>query len=525
MKRKTWLKGFVAISLSAVMLLSATGCENNAVYQANDTDLSSLNVTESSPFYFGTKDRDVFGPVEVHDPSTFKDPNSEYYYCYSTDSTMGGNASRGVGIQIRRSTNLVDWEYVSLALDSASVTEAQRLADGGYCTGFWAPSICYVDGEYRLYYSVSSFGSCRSRIYLAVSDSPEGPFVNRGLVVDTWNNTSGNGPNGIDPYYVESADGTPYLVYGSFFGGIYLKELNADGTALNSDTSGLMNVYYGTCIARRGSNTLDGPEGASIIYNEDTGYYYLFLSYGYLGDTYDIRVARSEDITGPYEDYLGNSMTSTTVATTGTKLAASYEFTASSPGGGDQPYVLDDWSWNGFIGPGHGEPFYDDTTDTWYFAGHVRDGAECYKTVDNNQDTWYMHYLSIRELVWVDGWPTLSPGMVYPNESSENSQPVSSSLLAGNWETLKFDSLENEQVSSVHSVLGEYQNGGGTATIGGESGNYTYDESDGTLVITLNNGTTITAKVLACWDLENWKTSMVFTGIDNNGVTHWGKFC
>ncbi len=525
MKHKSWRISATALLLSAAMLLSLTGCSDDSAYQANDTDLSSLNVSESSEFYFGTTDREENGAVEVHDPSTFKDPNSEYYYCYSTDSTMSGNSNRGVGIQIRRSTNLVDWEYIGLALDSDSVSEAQLLADGSYCTGFWAPSINYVNGEYRLYYSVSSYGSSRSRIYLAVSDSPEGPFVNRGLVVDTWNNISGSGPNGIDPYYVEAADGTPYLVYGSYFGGIYIKELKEDGTALDDDTSGLMNSYYGTCIARRGNNTLDGPEGASVIYNEETGYYYLFLSYGYLGDTYDIRVARSEEITGPYVDYLGNSMTSTSVATTGTKLAASYQFTASSPGGEEQPYVSDDWSWNGFIGPGHGEPFYDDTTGTWYFAGHVRDGAECYKTVDNDQETWYMHYLSIREIVWVDGWPTLSPEMVYSNESSENSQPVSGSLLEGNWETLQFDSLENDMVYSVHSELGAYENGGGTVTLGDEEGSYTYDESDGTLIITLDSGTTITAKVLACWDFENWKVSMVFTGIDSNGITHWGKFC
>lgn len=524
MKHNTWLKGLVAVVLSGAMLLSVTGCDDKTVYQANDTDLSSLNVTESSPFYFGTTDREVNGAVEVHDPSTFKDPNSDYYYCYSTDSTMSGNPSRGMGVQIRRSTDLVNWEYVGHALDDASISEARVMADGSNNTGFWAPSISYVNGEYRLYYSVSSFGSARSRIYLAVSSSPEGPFTNRGLVVDTWKNTTGSGPNGIDPYYTESKDGTPYLVYGSFFGGIYLKELNADGTAVDSDTSGLLTDYYGTLLARREGNALDGPEGASLIYNEDTGYYYLFLSYGYLGDTYDIRVARSEEITGPYVDYLGNEMTATGQVTTGTKLAASYQFTASSPGGGDQPEVMTSWSWNGFIGPGHGEPFYDDTTGTWYFASHIRDGADCYKTIDNgNQETWYMHYLSVRELVWVDGWPCLSPEMVYPNEAA--GQVVSGSLLEGNWETLQFDSLQNDMVYSVHSELGEYKDGGGSVTIGEEKGNYTYDESNGSLVITLDNGTTINAKVLPCWDFENWKVSMVFTGIDNNGITHWGKFC
>ena len=182
MKQKSLFKGLVALTLSAAMLLCVTGCDDNTtVYQPNDTDLSSLSVTEPNPFYFGTKDRDVNGLVEVHDPSTFKDPNSEYYYCYSTDSTMSGNPNRGVGIQIRRSSNLTDWEYIGHALDDASVAEARVLPDGSYNTGFWAPSIAYVNGEYRLYYSVSTFGAATSRIYLAVSSSPEGPFTNRGL--------------------------------------------------------------------------------------------------------------------------------------------------------------------------------------------------------------------------------------------------------------------------------------------------------------------------------------------------------
>lgn len=72
MKHYTWLKGLVAVVLSGAMLLSVTGCDDKTVYQANDTDLSSLNVTESSPFYFGTTDREVNGAVEVHDPSTLQ---------------------------------------------------------------------------------------------------------------------------------------------------------------------------------------------------------------------------------------------------------------------------------------------------------------------------------------------------------------------------------------------------------------------------------------------------------------------
>ena len=38
-----------------------------------------------------------------------------------------------------------------------------------------------------MYYSATrAFGSSESRIWLAVSDRPEGPFENRGVVADTW---------------------------------------------------------------------------------------------------------------------------------------------------------------------------------------------------------------------------------------------------------------------------------------------------------------------------------------------------
>lgn len=53
---------------------------------------------------------------------------------------------------------------------------------------------------------------------------------------------------------------------------------------------------------------IDGPEGASVIYVPNTGYFYLFQSYGWLGDTYDIRVGRSKSVTGPYLDWHGKSL-------------------------------------------------------------------------------------------------------------------------------------------------------------------------------------------------------------------------
>ena len=77
-----------------------------------------------------------------------------------------------------------------------------------------------------MYYSATKmFGSDESKIWLAIADDPKGPFENRGVVMDSWN-LKGNTPNAIDAHIIWEKD-VPWLVYGSFFGGIYMKELEA----------------------------------------------------------------------------------------------------------------------------------------------------------------------------------------------------------------------------------------------------------------------------------------------------------
>lgn len=99
----------------------------------------------------------------------------------------------------------------------------------------------------------------------------------------------------------------------------------------------------GQCISRKHSKPpIDGPEGASVIYVPELGYYYLFQSYGWLGDTYDIRVGRSKSVTGPYTDWEGRSLIEESM---GIKLAGSYKFSAAAPNASDDNK---EWSWAGF---------------------------------------------------------------------------------------------------------------------------------------------------------------------------------
>lgn len=103
------------------------------------------------------------------------------------------------------------------------------------------------------------------------------------------------------------------MTYGSWSGGIYLLEINPQtGAAIypgkNGKTSDgrVIDEYFGTRIA--GGHTLSG-EGPFILYDEETEYYYLYVTYEYLDSVsgYNMRLFRSKKPEGPYLDAAGNS--------------------------------------------------------------------------------------------------------------------------------------------------------------------------------------------------------------------------
>ena len=162
----------------------------------------------------------------AHDPSMLYDPVTKRYYSYGTDiygPPLG--LPDAIGIPIRSSANLVDFQYEGLALSPEAIAEGRDNGAFPPTVNFWAPYVEYVRGEYRMYYSATrAFGSSESRIWLAVAQNPLGHFENRGVVADTWG-TDDTYPNAIDAHVIWTGEQC-YLVYGSFFGGIYLKELD-----------------------------------------------------------------------------------------------------------------------------------------------------------------------------------------------------------------------------------------------------------------------------------------------------------
>ncbi len=166
----------------------------------------------------------------------------------------------------------------------------------------WAPDLIQIDGEYHVYYSVSTFGKNRSAIGLAVGptldpSSPSWRWEDRGPVIAS---RPGVDFNAIDPAaFRDPADGKLWLTFGSFWGGIFLTELNPKtGLRLHPDLPPTPLAW---------APDVEAP----FLFKRDE-YYYLFINWGKccrgVDSTYEIRVGRSQRITGPYLDRDGNDL-------------------------------------------------------------------------------------------------------------------------------------------------------------------------------------------------------------------------
>ncbi len=226
------------------------------------------------------------GSVGVHDPSITRD-GSGPYWVFAT----------GNGIHVKRSSNGLAWADNGQVFGSG-LAWWKTYVPGNSGNDVWAPDVRSYNGKWWLYYSISTFGSNTSCIGLAskTGSLSNSGWTDNGLVIRS---TSSNSYNAIDPNLVIDAANQPWLVFGSWWNGIYLTRLDA---ATMKPTGSLTN------IARRSG----GIEAPHIVYR--SGYYYLFVSVGVccqgVNSTYKIAYGRSSSITGPYLDKNGVNMLS-----------------------------------------------------------------------------------------------------------------------------------------------------------------------------------------------------------------------
>lgn len=403
----------------------------------------------------------------THDPAIYQDEVSGYYYIYCT------------GAVCQRSKDLIHWEMVGKVVDQPPV-EAVEWVGGN---DIWAPDIVKVGEEYRLYCSNSTWGVRQSCIFLAVSDKPEGPFIPRGIVLKTNDSMP---VNAIDANIITDADtGEMYMVYGSFWGGCHIVRLDRE-TGLAAGEG------IGTCLACRPEWMSTAIEGPYMVYNSDTGYYYLFVSYGSLKSDYHIRVGRSRSVLGPFTDYHGRELTDTADDghVVGLMQMCGYCWNEGTP----------------YMAPGHNSVLHD-KDGSWYLVCHIRE-----KNFSSNPEPSTMQ---VRKLFWTqDGWPLVNAEPY----RGEKEQEIPLEALFGFYERITMTPALPQGISTaVPMKLGKnhyYE----CCSI---QGTWQYD-GNGTLQITYGPHKE-TALVSAVWDYERDQPTLALTGLSENGIPFWAK--
>jgi arabinan endo-1,5-alpha-L-arabinosidase len=303
------------------------------------------------------------GDLRCHDPSLVLEDHGNNYVFYT-----------GRGIGSKSSPDLLHWTEGPAVFKLPPAWTQQRVPKNN--GRFWAPDVAFFKGKFHLYYSVSSFGDQDSAIGLVTNvtldpaDSKHA-WTDQGPVVESH---LGDAFNAIDPSIVQTSDGGVWLSFGSFWDGIHLVQLEP-ATGLRAT---------GSTIHRLADHeSIEAP----FIHERD-GKFYLFVNWGLCcrgtKSTYDLRVGRSDRITGPYLDRDGVDMRQS-----GGTLFLDTE--------GD------------FIGPGHISIFSRDRQE--WFSYHYYDEKARGRSK-----------LNVRRLNWNDsGWPVAGPALK-PRDANQSSQ-------------------------------------------------------------------------------------------------------
>lgn len=450
-------------------------------------DFSQLN--DTYPQYASAETAMEWRHYNTHDPAIIND--EKFYYSYSTDVCFGCDIKPGV--QIRRSINMVEWEFVGWVFNGLPTKGSNyiRRNGGEPFNSLWAPYAIKVGDEYRVYYSLSSAVGRLSCIGLAVSDDPKGPFIERDVVVGSLPGNT-NQPNAIDPTVIVDDAGKHWMYYGSSWDGIYRLEIDPEtGLALRNDDIGMRVAHRGFTNGTMNGN-IEGPE---IIFNQEQNMYYMFIAYDWLETKYNVRVGRSTSPSGPFFDYFGNNLN--VLEDNLPMIIAPYRFIGHS-------------GWQGVSHPG----VFKADDGNFYIAHQGRPAVNPFYMV--------MH---VRQLFWTeDGWPIASSQRYAGEEETE----VDISEIAGTWERIHFDYrvvpgfaeeqiLPDMQIAETITLESE-----GTIN---ENSTHTWSYDAPWLTLSWNDGALVDKVRLERgrdWENQVEKT-LLFTGFDNETTLVWGK--
>ena len=486
--------------------------------------------------------------VSVHDPSIIK--NGDTYYVFGSHI----EAAKTKDLQNwSRFTNgyttpdNVEFGNLSQNLKKAFAWAGEDLEDCENGFAVWAPDVIWnpdyinpdgTKGAYLMYFCASST-YMRSVIAYAAAKNIEGPYtfvdtliysgftnndsyatsktknVNRKYTstnVDeliasgevTFNNSWFNKnnynnqlfPNAIDPTIYYGTDGKMYMCYGSWSGGIFTLEIDkTTGKCIHPKTGKtsdgrMVDSYFGTKVSGGYGKSGEGP---FIEYNADTGYYYLWVTYGALTSTggYNMRVFRSKSPTGPFTDPAGRQAvlpSNPNLDSVGLKVMGNYKFSSLN---------------TAYMACGHNSVLRDDD-GKWFLFYHTRfdDGAEFHEV--------RVHQMFFNE----EGWPVTAPFEYSGDTISPGG--YNESDIVGDYEYInhgnstdgKIIGYQNIKLNADHTISGAV------------SGRWEQDAGSANAVITI--GGQHYSGVFTAAENENGKKVMSFTAVGNNNQTIWG---
>lgn len=422
--------------------------------------------------------------------------------------------------------------------------------DADSTNGFnlWAPDVIWNEdfewangdkGAYLLFYSASSTWR-RSAIALVASPAIEGPYTYVDTIIysgfTSKDSTDGsmrnihyegthlpelieegtvsafsekwvrNGdreyntdyaPNAIDPAPFYDEDGNLMLAYGSWSGGIHILELNSKtgiplypGEDSVTEDGRTIDRYFGTKISGGYHQSGEGPY---IVYDKESGYYYLYLTYGGLTAQggYNMRLFRSENVYGPYIDLQNNTgiiEAGDINENYGIKISGNYNFSGLTSGG--------------YRAPGHNSVVIDEDNN-WFNVFHTR--------FDSGNE---MHEVRVHQMIKNSSdWPIQLP-YEYRGVLAETGQ-VSSEDIAGEYEFLNFGTANSTDM--IEPSIIELKSEG---TVTGEvSGEWTIDENG--FVTLIIEGVNYNGIITEQPD-ENDETRKVFSAYGDNNTMIWG---
>lgn len=539
-----------------------------------------------------------YAAYDIKDPCVFYDEKSEYYYCFGSDNVV--IKSKDLVNWTTRTTYFPtpeDAESNTVMSFSAFKSVKSWAKEHGYGVDETysdenqdrtplSPEIIYRKGVYYLYFSLSKTADANeSAIFCVTTDDlakaiETKTWKDAGLVISTCGRHAGteivedeasgeknkhsfkasyDAANAVHPAVINTENGL-FMIYGGSYGRekiggeIYIVELspktgllkaaspvNSKGEII-STLHGSARFQAGTLIAKPGRipalSKNDGSllSGADIVYNKDTGYYYLFLTYGVEESNYNVRVARAKSPEGPYTDFNGADMTEfgksgrNNQYTKGLMLTAGYNFLSSSNGG---------VTYTDIGRASIGSPSVIKTSKGKWFMGSQ---SQLYYKVDSTvttgagrateaglRDVYPFPSLEVRELKWtVDGWPAACPETYSGTAASTK---VKQASLYGNWDTVIFDpSGDAESYKAVarntsqtvtileNAVITEtdIRKGRKLSTEGNLS------KADGYYTVVIDS-VKYNIYPMAVWDFELEEGTVVFTGYSEDGTAVWAK--